>query len=472
MNLPLLRINRQNAVWIAGVLALASLAVRMVVWYATELFRFSDYQFYMQAADRIIEGQQQLLREGNMLFAISHIAAALHRLSGSYNLFFIFNSILGTAATLLVYRLIVRTTGNFGAGLITMGLLLIYTEFQVFSSVFYTPVIMLFLVALLLNLLHEYIAGRKLILVIATGTMVILVYLLTFFFKPELRYLPWFMLIPAVVGFALRDHIQAVRLLVLVPVMQAGMLAINSPQVITSPEGNVISNSFVFFGHTDYGGNGGEGAFIYEENRERYNLRLEQYLGEKGIGSPSTADYNAFQREEIKRFITGHPFRWAALQVRKFFGTFGIVPESTSFRVLHTGLLKGHKWLTAFVVSAPVALIILLTITLVRPGALAEAFTHHRTTGIVMLTLLAYYLIATIFYGQYQERYRLPLMVLFIIPALGMSVATFDRAKWALRRGLILRALIIMIFITSWTLQALSTLGSERLSEVLLTTPD
>lgn len=463
-------LNASNAIMMALILALASLIVRLVIWKTTGLIRFSEYELYLQAADRVIAGHQQMLQEGNMLFAISYIAAAIHRTFGSYEGFFILNSLLGALAGLLVYRLMVKATGNIRAGLITMAILLFYTEFQAFSAVFYTPVIMIFLVALLLNLFHEYAIRQGTLAVILTGIMLTTVYITTFFFKPELNYLPFFLIFPAIFLFAKDNHQPAIRITLLIPFLLLAGIAVNSPTVITKPVDNVISNSFVFFGHTDYGGDGGEGAFIYDYNRQRYEKALQIYLTERGIDVPSGEDYNNFQLLEVKKFIANHQFKWVALQFRKFFGTFGIVPESTSFRVLYTGLLSGKSWLAAFAVAAPVALILMLIVVTIRPASLSRAF-GTGATGPILLTFMIYYLVATIFYGQYQERYRMTIMVLFIIPTLGYSLSGFKGAELRNRTSIIIRSIVLIIFITAWTFQAIKTVNNrERLANILNTT--
>ena len=207
---------------------------------------------------------------------------------------------------------------------------------------------------------------------------------------------------------------------------------LSSSGLITHPNGNVISNAFVFFGHTDYGGDGGEGSFVYPENKARYETALAEYCESNEITSPTTININDFQRSEIKKYIINHPVKWARLQFTKFFRTFGVVPESTSFKVLYTGPLKGNLWLTSISVVAPVALIILLFILFFNLNSIRklngsrgtvnqqQATSNKQHFLSVYLLMFVYYLIATIFFGQYQERYRMPLMVVFIIPVLSI----------------------------------------------------
>jgi hypothetical protein len=270
-------------------------------------------------------------------------------------------------------------------------------------------------------------------------------------------------------------------------------IAFNKCGIITRPDSNTISNSFVFFGHTDYGGDGGEGAFVYPGNEKRYDEASQKYFLEKNIAEPTLSDYNAFQAAEIKKYITQHPVKWTILQGRKFFRTFGVVPESNSFMVLYTGLLGGNKWLTAMTVVLPVAIILLLFIFLFDfeslrklryyPGdkILKESASglHRQNVKqypdndrnpflVVFVLMFIYYIAATIFYGQYQERYRMPVMVIFIIPVLAYFIATFDRRKLKKLSYLRIRGSVILVFFGIWTFQAFNAVSnSQRLEKGL-----
>ncbi|HCI55271.1 MAG TPA: hypothetical protein PK910_08305, partial [Bacteroidales bacterium] len=103
--------------------------IRLIVFNNTTLFNFSDYGAYLNAVDRIGNGQQVKLRGGNFLFAISYIGYFAKYILGNLNYFFWFNCLLGTITTFIVSFLIIKITGKPAAGLITAILLTFYTEF-------------------------------------------------------------------------------------------------------------------------------------------------------------------------------------------------------------------------------------------------------------------------------------------------------------------------------------------------------
>jgi hypothetical protein len=239
-----------------------------------------------------------------------------------------------------------------------------------------------------------------------------------------------------------------------------------SPLILTRPPGNIIANDFVFFGHTDYGGDGGEGAFVYPENEARYNEKWNRYIEENSIVNPGRKDRNRFQSLEIRDFIVEHPGKWIKLQLTKFFRTFGVVPESTSFRVLFTGLLKEKLWITALVVAAPVALIILAFIATFKSDNYKKF--ADNTFIPVYITFFAYYIIATILYGHYQERYRLPLMVMFIVPLLSVSLAFVMKGYFFSGRSMVAKTILIMLFIAVWSVQTHNTMNNKGRMDNLL----
>jgi len=467
--IPLKSFFSEHPLWAGLILIALNFAIRVIVYYSTELFRFSDYAIYMGAVDKLGRGESQFLLEGNYLFLISSIGHFFQEQMGSLSFFFLFNCLLGSLTSLLLYFLIVKVTQLQLAGLVAVVLHTLYTEYMVFSSVFYTPVIMIFLVTAFLWLLYLYTAGNSPGNIVFHLLGLVVVYMLTFFFKPELKYLPWFLMGLSGIFF-LRRNMWYKRTVLLAAVLIAGNIALGLSGIITSPPGNVISNSFVFFGHTGYGGDGGEGAFIYDSNRDKYEKELDAYLLANDISSPTAADYNSFQKGEIVKYIKTQPFHWAALQFKKFFRTFGVAPESTTFKILYTGALKGRMVATLGFTVIPVVLIVLLLILLFNGKTTKRLFMsriNSREEGaglfyIIWLLMFVYYLIATIFYGQYQERYRMPLMVMFIIPALAVFIATFERGFFKVGREMVIKSVIVALFAVSWGSQVLHAIGNTE----------
>ncbi|MCX6253722.1 MAG: hypothetical protein NTV31_04505 [Bacteroidia bacterium] len=499
----------RNCKLILLIILLLNFALRLLIYCKTILLNFSDYQAYLAVVDRIHNEGNIPILGGNFLFTISYIGYFAKYVLGSIDNFFYFNCLLGTLTTFLIALLIIRLTGKAFSGVITAIILTFYTEFMVFSSVFYTPVIMLFLLALFTISLYYYYSTTSKTILYSFSAIILIVFIATFLFKPELVFLPIFLLV-FMVFFIRRRKVFFLRSLLLVLVLTAGIVLIKASGIYYKPEGDTIANDFIFFGHTDYGGDGGEGSFILPGNKIRYEEAWTIYCKQHGITGPTVKDRNRFQLLEIKKFIIHHPLKWVGLQFTKFFRTFGVVPETTSFKVLYTGLFKGSLWLTSIIVVAPVALIILMFILFFnfsailqltkgataqgRNGTVAQRYngsplpthrspfnSHHSSTDhrlpitdykkhffYIYCLLFFYYLIASIFFGQYQERYRMPLMVVFIIPALGYFIASFNKEQFLKKSSLIIKSVIIVLFLTVWVFQAKKAISNkERLENAI-----
>lgn len=489
-----IKFQSQKGLWlIIFFILLANFLARIYIFYNTRLFYYSDYSSYLSIIDKIASGDHKYLSWGNYLFAISYIGYAAKYLLANLDYFFIFNCLLGTLTSLILYYLIVKVTKMPIAGVITIVLHSIYTEFMVFSSVFYSQIIMVFLLSSLLLLLINYLSARNLLSIFAIGAGIIIAYLLTFFFKPELIYFPHGLLILSLFFFK-REIKVFTRLAGLSCAMIISFFIFNNAQIISYPQGNILSNAFVFFGHTDYGGDGGEGAFIYHENKARYDVAFKDYCLKNGISTPTTKNYNTFHWEEIRKFVTKHPVKWVKLQFTKFFRTFGVIPESTSFMVLYTGLFNGRLWLTAIFVVAPVVLIVLLFISffnytpirdLISPSksspilktssakqdsdnTILEPKPIHKYFLYLFFYLFLYYLVATVLYGQYQERYRLPLMVVFIVPMIGYFVASSNSTHFLNIFSIKRKGLVFLLFFVVWIYQFTSAISNtERLNNAI-----
>jgi hypothetical protein len=371
--------------------------------------------------------------------------------------------------TYIITILIFKISGNYIGGIITAIILTFYTEFMIFSSVFYSPVIMLFLLSCFLLLLYIFYKTSSLSGSILSIAFILIVYLTTFLFKPELIFLPFFLILLSLF-FIKKDGIFFKRTILLSAALIGGFLILFFIGSFHRSKEQIIANDFVFFGHTDYGGDGGEGSFVYPENEIRYKKALSKWLEKNNITQPEIEDINRFQRDEIIKFITESPYAWIKLQFTKFFRTFGIVPETSSFMILYTGLFKGNLWLTSIIVVAPVALIVLLFIFFFNISALKRLFRseYKRLTCsvnkhllYVYFLLFFYYIIATVFFGQYSERYRLPVMVVFIIPLLGYFIASFDTKQFFNRVALTGKCIVVVLFITIWVFQAKKAISNK-----------
>ena len=474
-----------------------NLALRLIIFYNTDLFYFSDFRFYLNALEKISNGEAVPLASGNFLFAISHIGYFFKYVLGNLDYFFWVNSLLGAAASVIISLLVYYSTSDKLAAIINLGLLTIYTEFIAFSSVFYTVVIMIFLLASLIFILYKYYETSKTTFIIVYAVLIILLSTFSFLFKQELLFLPVFLLAGA---FILRKNKSFLKkTFILSALLSLATIVFYKSGVLPKNGEADLVNDFVFFGHTDYGGDGGEGAFIYPENKKRYDIAWEDYLILNRITTPTITDRNRFQAAEIKKFVLHHPGKWVKLQLTKLLRTFGVVPESISYKILYTGLLKNRIWLTSIIVVSPVAIIVLLFIILFdhqairrlinpstgnwqpepstqHPGTITqnpEPSTQYQVPStldpikkrqgflFIYLTIFIYYMLATIFFGQYQERYRMPLMVVFIIPALSYFIASFDRKLFLTKKSLISKSLIVIVLLIAWSFQAHKAINNK-----------
>jgi hypothetical protein len=478
-------IKKNSGVWLSIILLL-NFALRLLIYSKTVLFNLSDYKVYLAGIDIIHNEGRISLINGNFLFAISYLGYFAKYLLGNLDYFYILNCFLGTMTTLILANLTNRITGNVISGMVVALIMTFYTEFMVFSSVFYTPVIMLFLLAFFMLQLYLFYTNDLLLYSILNLVSLLITYLTTFLFKPELIFLPLFLILLSLF-FIKKDKRFFKRTIFLSTVLIVGTTLFFLTGIFNKPKDQPIANDFIFFGHTDYGGDGGEGSFIYNENKIRYNKALSEWCKKNNIDQPGPQEINRFQRDEVIKFVTHSPFSWIKLQFTKFFRTFGVVPESTSFKVLYSGLLKGNLWLTSIIVVAPVALIIILFILLFNFSFLKRLIKSSTSKPLNSYTLIGnpntrqnnhfliiycliffYYLICTIFLGQYQERYRLPLMVVFIIPVLSYFIASFDKKQFFNRIALTIKGVVIVLFITIWLFQAKNAIyNKERLKNAI-----
>jgi|TARA_Y100000294_G_C8564641_1_gene340347 hypothetical protein len=217
------------------------------------------------------------------------------------------------------------------------------------------------------------------------------------------------------------------------------------------------SIGFIFFGHTLYGGDGGEGTFIYDENRIRYDLNYQNWLIKKGITEKTQDSKINFMKDEIKTFITHHPFQWIRLQFYKFSRTFGIVPEGNTFQILFSGLFKFNWIFTSLFLQIPFILII-ISFILCFDLKIIKIFIYNNYYYL-WSSLFIYWILGSIFYGPFQERYRIPIMVLFIIPILSYLISIFSLKNFLLKkRLLIIKLIVITVIFSVWAIQAYEAL--------------
>ena len=449
--------NTSHRLYVIGLLMLSFIS-RIVIYFNTKLFYFSDFKAYIDGMDRIAEVGSIPLINGNFLYLNSYIGYFFKYVLGSIHYYFIFNSALAVLASYIVYRSVILLTNNYKAGLLTLFLHLIYTEFLCWSSIFYTPIIGIFLLSIVIYLSIYLIKSGKIKRDILTILMLLITINGSFFFKGELKHFYILFMIFGLINF--RKKAVFLKFILLGLLLFSSTFLLNSNHILPYNKGNIQVNDFIFFGHTLYGGDGGDGAFIYEENEQSYNLALDKYLKEYNISDNLRDDRivrNNFQKAEIKRFITNHPFQWIKLQGYKFFRFFGVVPEGVSAKILLTGIFKGNFYLTALFLVFPFAAMILGIILLSDLKRCFKAL--KRPEYMLLFLMVGYYIVGSVFYGQYQERYRLPLMVCLLIPYLSHALINFNLKSLKIRNmQTMVKGIIIMVVVLIWSSQVYSVL--------------
>ena len=237
-------------------------------------------------------------------------------------------------------------------------------------------------------------------------------------------------------------------ILILLAVVLLGATKTIEYTLIYTTDSSKTKKQFIFFpGHTWYGGDGGKVTITYQEQQKLYNKNFNSFCENNNIDDPTRNDELKFQNEHVKDFILNHPFSWMQLQWHKFFWEYGILPEANSFKVLMTGLTNRHTIITAIIVVLPILLYIFLFIISFDAKRLIYAIKKRPEIQFIGILFL-YYIIATVFYYAYSERYRIPVMVCFWIPLLAVNITTF-RFKPLIqhKKELIIKILIILLFV-------------------------
>ena len=443
-----------RSIFVLSILLLINFALRVIIYFNTTLISFGDYKTYLKGIELIKDNGTIPLLNVNSLYLNSYIGYFFKYVLGNFDYYFLFNCLLGTLTSLVVYFICVKLTKNKGIGILAVFMHCIYLEFLVFSSIFYTPIIVIFMLSIIILLLIyflEYKGYKKLL----AGAIIVILVNGSFYFKGELSRL-WILLI-------LFGLINLKKKQILIGFVLLGVLltfstrALRHYHILPYKAGNISAYDFKFFGHTDYGGDGGEGAFIYKENRERYFTGFKKYCLKHQINNPTSIDHNNFKREEVKKFRTQHPFKWVYLQFYKFCRFFGVVPEGNSFKILITGTLKNMTVLTVMLLVLPFAVMMLLIVITFNFQRIKKAI--YKPEAILLGAFVLYYIAGSVFYGQYQERYRMPLMVCFLIPYLAWSLVSFDYKNLIKnKKEIVLKTLITLLILSVWASQAYHSL--------------
>lgn len=386
-------------------------------------------------------------------FTPAFVAYFIHMIFGGTLLYyFIFQCLLSTVTVYLIYRTVFNITKSYRSARITVLLSVAYTEYALLSSVFYNQLYEIFFISLFLLLIFpfndETVTGK----ITRLAAMLVFVIYLSAYFRKSLMFV--YLIFFTLMMLNLKDKKYLLKFAALsVPVMIL-MLFFNPYKMFNS---NYIGNTeTLFWGHTMYGGHGGEAALLFPENIEKYNRRLKEFMDKNNLTDITRESMDEFEKEEIIGFIKSEPHRWILLQARKVLYTFGVVPERDGFLMLYKGKASLHWIVASLILQIPYTIILMLFI-LSLDLSIKEIISDSRKR---ILYLLGIYIIAGIaLFGPYQERYRPVVLICFFIPVIALNYQkTISLFRKENRKELIIKTALILLLLAVWLYQTYEVL--------------
>ena len=450
------------------VLLLIHFLLNVLFYLNTNAFKeISESASVFDKLDLIQEGERPALVSAGYFSTPAYIAWFFISLFGNLHSYFIFQCFLSTVTTYIVFRIVLQITDNKLAGAIAIFLMTIYTEYLLLSSIFYHQSYEIFFTAITLWLTLLLFREKKLLRSVVFIFSICAVVIVSLIFRYTLLKIYYYFFAVAIICLITKYYNDFYKFLTTSVILYIVIVMFNLTSLVNEVIVGVYPSPF-FWGHTMYGGKGGENGFIYQKNEDLYNKRLQEYVVKNKIDTIDSYVIRKFMDSEVSRFIREEPHKWVFLQFKKFFYTFGSVPQRDGLKMLMTGNVRMHWTLSAALLQIPFVLIIFLFILCV----------DYRIRSIFCLSnykffvyLLGLYLITAIcFYIGTQERYRPIVLVLFFIP-----VIAINRKKLKIlflpenRKELFIKLFFICLFIAIWIYQAYEALviDAERNFKVI-----
>jgi hypothetical protein len=401
-------------------LLLLQFSLHLFFYYNTESFRnISEAGALLGALDRIRAGERPLPLYGFYWYMTpAYVAFFLEKVSGTPDAYFVFQCLLSVLTTLIVYRIVLLVSGSGAKGIFAVLLLISYFEFTLLSSVFYNQVYEILFSSLFLwltILLYRASSFKTSLLYI---TLIVITVLLSLLFRSTLIYSFSCFIVAGIAMVIFRGYRPAIRFWLTGIILFFFVLVVNPWSGLR--EGDFKPESTIsFWGHTMYGGNGGEVGFIYKENEELFNKKLKEFARERGYNTIDESVILLFKEHEVRRFITEEPHKWILLQIRKVLYTFGAVPQRDALTMLVTGKIK-MSWIAASgILQFSFALIIILFL-LTADLRIKDLFEPAGNKFFIYL-FSVYLLGAICFYSAYSERYRIVSIVATFVPVITIN---------------------------------------------------
>jgi hypothetical protein len=453
--------------WTLFLLLAGNLAFKLLIFYNTNSFAVSEARSNYNFLQAIEKGAHPALFEGGYRSTLAYIGYFFKSLTGTLDAFFWFQALVSTLSLYILYCICLRLTTERSSALFAVLLATLSLDYHLLTPVFYYQIFEVFFVLLVVYLILLMIDGKRNISLAGVILVPTLIYL-SLLFRGTLAFLSWLLIAMALYFVWRRKYGAFARL------AAAGVLTM--VLFIALPQGNfknrniTSANDFKFYGHTLYGGDGGEGTFIYKENETRYKEKLARFMQARHYDKLTVKVRNEFQSREIKEFITKTPHKWLLLQARKIAYTFGIVPIRDSLELLTSGKFPLNWRLSALIIQVPYVFMLLLFVVLLVLFFNGADLTNEKT--LFMFLLLLYLVASTCLYGHYQERYRQVVVIAGMMPlaAYYFSKFTGRSAQKPVRRGrYILLGLILIIIFAHWGYQAYDVLviHKDRYAEAI-----
>jgi hypothetical protein len=424
----------------------------VLVYYNTTMFRgISESGALLDVLDRILAGERPLPISGFWYTTSSYIGYFFIKIFGTLHSYFIFQCCLVTLTTYLVYRIVLLISNSRKFGIISIFLMIIYVEHILLSSVFYNQIYEVFFGALFLLftiiLFHE----KKILRIILLWLAIILAVNTSLLFRATFLFGFVWVLFISIIFIKKKDYSVFYKFFPLAIILF--LISFVFKPIDNLREGQTKIQGMAFWGHTFYGGHGGECGFIYKKNEDLYNKNLKEYALRKNADSITPALIEDFQSYEVKRLITKEPHKWIFLQFKKFFYTFGAVPPLDALKMISTGKVRLPWWVASAMVQLPMVLLILLFF-LTMDFNFMDLIKNKNEK--LLVYFIGVYLVSGIcFYATYQERYRPIVFVVAIIPIIAINIRNLGTLFIKENRtDLYIRSFLIILFLSVWIYQA------------------
>jgi len=432
------------------ILLIIHLLINVTIYLNTNTFsEISESGSIFRAYDSLIGGNEIVLFWGYYFYAPAIMAFFINQfLGGGLLYYFLFQIILSTTTVYILYRVILFITNSKKQALISVILVIFYTEYNLLSSIFYNQIYEVFFVSIFLLFVILFNDEKKVSNILIYMFLLLLIIYFSMFFRKALIFI--YIIFVFLLLFNIKDKTNLLKFSIITVVSFIILFIFNPYEIYNSR--NLGNTETLFWGHTLYGGNGGEAAFMYPKNEEKYKEKLKQYIKVNNIDTLTQDVINNFEFSEIKIFIKNEPHKWILLQIRKFIYTFGSVPQRDGLIMLYKGKINMHWVTSALILQIPYAIILimfLLCLDLNYKEIISNSYKR-------IIYSVGVYLIAGIcFFGAYQERYRPVIFVCFFIPIISINYLKikniFNKNN---RKELIIKSAFILILIVIWIFQA------------------